>query len=48
MTRIVTIVGVVLLVLSAVFYFAHTLDNLVIPLLILGVLTVVAGLLTGR
>lgn len=46
--RIVTIVAVVLLVLAGVFYFAHTLDQLVMPLLILGVLALAAGILTGR
>lgn len=46
--RIVTIIGVVLLVLCAIFFFAHTLDTLVMPLLILGVLAIAAGLLTGR
>ena len=45
MNTVLMIVGVVLLVLAGVFYFANIVGTLVIPLLIIGVLLVVAGLL---
>lgn len=48
MNRPITILGLILLVLSAVFYFADIASNVAIPLLIIGVIVVVAGILTGK
>lgn len=48
MNRPITLIGFVLLVLAAVFYFGGFASGAAIPLLILGVLAVVAGVLTGR
>lgn len=48
MNRPLTLIGFILLILCAVFYFGGFAQQAAIPLLILGVLAVVAGILTGR
>lgn len=48
MNRILTILGIVLLVLAAVFYFANIATNSLILLLIVGVIMVAIGVVTGR
>lgn len=47
MGRILMIVGVILLILAAIFFFAKILTEAVMVFLILGVLSVAAGALIG-
>lgn len=48
MSRPVILIGFVLLILAAVFYFGGFAQQAAIPLLILGVLAVAGGIFMGR
>lgn len=48
MSRILLIVGVILLILASVFFFAKILTEAVMVFLILGVLAIGVGVLLGR
>lgn len=48
MPGIVTSIGIILLVLAAVFYFVNIATNALIFLLIVGVILVAVGLVSGR
>lgn len=46
--RIVTGLGILLLVLAGIFYFVHVAEAAVMPLFIIGTIVAVIGLATGR
>lgn len=48
MNRPITMIGFVLVVIAAVFYFLDILPQASIPLFVLGVVVALLGLVTGR